>query len=212
MVSIILGIVACFVGCGGVEEGNVVTYQDSRVPEKYATNQWREIDKNSYMIADYEDVYECNNLRFGSSYFGKVSISDEQKSNGKYSLKTEVYGYGVKLPVNREIPELCILLKDITGLKENPLLDIGTNLMEYTYVSFDIYNAMDKTYYAYFSINQSAQVTLELQSGWNSFEIAYDNPKLSDFEEIKSLNFYFQRWEIAQEKQVYYIDNIRVGR
>ena len=71
---------------------------------------------------------------------------------------------------------------------------------------------MDKTYYAYFSINQSAQVTLELQSGWNSFEIAYDNPKLSDFEEIKSFNFYFQRWEIAQEKQVYYIDNIRVGR
>lgn len=211
----LLCVMCCFVGCGGVknsEEGKTVSYQEVRVPEKYTTNTWREVSQNSYMIADYEDVYECNNLRFGSSYFGKVSISDEQKTNGEYSLKTEVYGYGIKLPVNREIPELCLLLKDITELKENPLLDIGTDLTEYSYVSFDVYNAMDKTYYAYFSINHGRQVTLELKSGWNHFEISFDDYKYSDFDEIQFMSFYFQRWEIAKEKQVYYIDNVRVGR
>ncbi len=207
MIGALLCLTACFVGCG--ETKDTVSYKEAHVPPKYATNEWREISQDGYMIADYEDEYECNNLRFGSSYFGKVSVSDEQKSNGAYSLKTEVYGYGVKLPVNREIPELCLLLKDMTGLKENPLLDIGVDVADYSFVAFDVYNAMDKTYYAYFSVNHDRQVTLELQRGWNHFEIplgAYQQ------DEIKSFSFYFQRWEIAKEKQVYYIDNIRIGR
>ncbi len=40
----------------------------------------------------------------------------------------------------------------------------------------------------------------------------FENPALSDFEEIETVSLYFQRWEIAKEKQVYYIDNVRVGR
>lgn len=205
-------IMSCLVGCTGTGDGKTVSYKETHVPQKYITNEWRKISQDSYMIADYEDEYECSNLRFGSSYFGKVSVSDEQKTNGEYSLKTEVYGYGIKLPVNREIPELCLLLKDVTGLKENPLLDIGTDLTEYSYVSFEVYNAMSKTYYAYFSVNHGKQVTLELKCGWNHFEIPFDDYKYSELDEIKSMSFYFQRWEIAKEKQVYYIDNVRVGR
>lgn len=209
----LLCVMGCFVGCDtNKEEGKMTSYNETHIPEKYVTNEWRIIDEDEYMLADYEDEYECNNLKFGSSYFGKVSVSDEQKTNGSYSLKTEVYGYGIKLPANRELPELRILLKDVTGLKENPLLDIGANLMDYSYVSFDIYNAMDETYYAYFSINQGKKMTLELKQGWNSFEINFENPALSDFEEIETVSLYFQRWEIAKEKQVYYIDNVRVGR
>ena len=227
MKKIIYGILAGVIAIGGVvaaatliepEEAmkanaNRVVYGD--IDTKYKTSDWRTATDGEYLIGDFEDIFECGNMSFSSTVFGKLSIDNTLYKSGSSSLKIEVDGSGKLYADNLEFPSMRFLTVDASGKTEYSLAML-TNYSAYNTICFDMYNAQEEGFVFFFVNSESYAKPIKLQSGWNSVEISLtDNYIVSaladeDYDGVQSFGFSFDKYQKNSIKQIYYLDNFKV--
>lgn len=221
-ITILLLLVSCLFSlsaCGGANKTETETESmeiPSRFPAQYADTAWRTATDGEYMIADYEDDFEYVFLGItgDSSTFGSLKISDEQATKGSKSLKVTVYGDGKFMPADTE--NVYFRIDTSSGLSAKQ--DMRNDYTQYSCFKFDMYNAMDVDSMVGFYVNDKTwHYSFKLQPGWNSVTVPRNAPTLNqrsngdrnDFTTVARFGFIFQKYDIFQDLQTYYIDNLR---
>ena len=183
------------------------------------------VENGCYLLADFENYEQITQMKLGWT-FGKVTpITNEQDpekvTHGKQCIKAEVLG--------RE---------EMRGGKLSPFLGFKTNGIYFQKADFtdcesflvDIFSAMDyeikvdfyvndlRNEVAYSQIELPYRIEIRLQPGKNSLEIPIDEnllegrPQTGIYKNVSDFGFVFDRGELHEETQTFYIDNLRAKK
>ena len=216
VLMLILACFACLAMNGCAEKQTEPAVQQ---PEfVYREDGWRTKVPGEYLIGDYESDLECANIIMQSTRFGKLSLSEANATLNEKSLKIEVYGTGNLYMDTLEIPGIKIgTTADTADADRNKHINLETDYSDYDAVKFDMYSEMDCDTYIQFCVNDiKFNVNIRIQPGMNHIEIPTDTGLSMDIYGNKNdlslvywFMFRFQRYDVYEKVQVYYLDNLR---
>lgn len=230
----ILAILAAFAATGCASENDYEGIKPTENPliyggeidPRYETSAWRTEVAGEYLIGGYESEFEMKNFSIihPAVSFGKLSISEEQKTVGQSSLKIEFEGNGKLYPDNQEESILTIPTKDSTAEGETYRLDMLTDYTDYSKIKFDFYSGQEDScvlFYMNVAIDTHTKwrhYAFYPQQGWNSIEIPLTYENFYDTEgnhlaaNVENFGFGFGKYQLAGQVQTFYLDNFRVTK
>lgn len=226
MKKIICGALAGILAIGGIvaaatliepekatkADANRVVY--GSIDLKYKTSDWRTAAVGGeYIVGDFEDIFECGNMSFGSTVFGKLSIDDTIYTSGSNSLKIEVDGSGKLYADNQEFPRMMFNTEDDATEYSLAML---TDYSEYSTIQFDMYNAQTENCYVFFFINEQQYAKpIKLTNGWNHVSVAMTDSYITEAlanndNKVQAFGFAFDKYQKNSAIQTYYLDNFKI--
>lgn len=132
-------------------------------------------------------------MLWGSTNFGKLSLTDEYAVLGKNSLKIEIRGDGKSRSPDMERPGFTIVGKG--------------DYRKYTHINFDIYNMSECERPLEFFVNsREFSVQRTLRPGINHVSILFTECN-ADLKNIRFFGLIFEKYETAKSVQTYYMNN-----
>lgn len=200
-ISMIFTLSAC--NGSGANEGGLPLDDPNAKGNPYTLSGVNVFDDGCYILLDFETYWEVVQPVWGRS-FGKVTmITDEEYvTRGKQCVKLEILGE-----------------EQWVGYGVRPLLYLETNnqyfqksdFSDCDYFAFDIYNALDVVNtIPSFSIGGLTYNDIELKPGWNYVKL--DITEEMDMTVCDSIWIQFNRGEMFEETQVFYLDNFRAHK
>lgn len=207
-VCLFLSFSAC--KAGGNETHNGYTGEKIEVkPNPYTLSGTNVFEDGCYMLMDFETYWEVVQPVWGRS-FGKVTmITDpEYVTHGKQSVKLEILG--TEYWVGRNVQPLLYLETYNQYFQKKDFSDCD-------YFAFDIYNALDVDNWMRWSMEGSSGgvvADITLHPGWNHVKIDLESEQYAgtDLSDVDSFWVFFNRGEVFEETQVFYLDNVRAHK
>lgn len=132
-------------------------------------------------------------MLWGSTNFGRLSLTDECSALGKDSLKIEIRGDGKSRSPELERPGFTVSGKG--------------DYTKYTHINFDIYNASDCERPLEFFVNsREFSVSRTLVPGENHISIFLSDCN-ADLKRVRFFGLIFEKYETAKSVQVYYMNH-----
>lgn len=132
-------------------------------------------------------------MLWGSTNFGRLSLTDECSALGKDSLKIEIRGDGKSRSPELERPGFTVSGKG--------------DYTKYTHINFDIYNASDCERPLEFFVNsREFSVSRTLVPGENHISILLSDCN-ADLKRVRFFGLIFEKYETAKSVQVYYMNH-----
>ena len=216
--AIICALILACLALNGCAEPETETQSPEQPEFVYREEGWRTKVPGEYLIGDYESDLECANIVLQSTRFGKLSLSETNASLNDRSLKIEVYGTGNLYMDTLEIPAFKIgTTADTADAERNKHINLETDYSEYDAVKFDLFSEMDCDTYIQFCVNDIRfNVNIRIEPGLNRIEIPLDSGlsadiygNQNDLSLVYWFMFRFQRYEVYNQVQTYYLDNLR---
>ena len=201
-----------FVGCSSsISKGENVKSIDEFLaitkPDPYRLTGSNIFEDGFYILADFETYGEVIQPLYGNS-FGKVKmITDSQYvKRGKQPVRLEIAG--TEFETGTTNPYI--------GFYTNSRYFQKSDFSDCDYLEIDIFNAQDEDATIMFSTYHfvpnypDKQLTIVLQPGWN--DVIIDASKIWQIEKVEEFMFVFDRGELHEERQVFYMDNFRAHK
>lgn len=225
-----LGIILSSTACGGKKQeeakqrSNVIE-TDEKTKEQY------------YLMADFENYFECTQVKYEATFGTVTEVSAEEKKDmvtyGKQSAKLEIQGtstqWGSRWPQLRISTstgffDLTEDFSNMTRLTFDIYNDMDYEVTVRFAVDDRIGSKRANYHFSYLQIdenrwdNVTTKITL-LPNQWNHVEIPVEQIRVyKDYimtygqealNEVGAFVLIFDRGEVHETKQVYYIDNVR---
>lgn len=204
--TIVILIAVLFMSLGGPHKS--INYAQNLIVDYVSVTDL--FENGCYYLGDFESRRQCLQIFQGSSAFGKISENNDLRfvTHGNQSLKIEILGAGETNPITLEQPYLRIS----TYLEYFEKIDFS----DCKKFMFDIYSCDENDAYLRFGVNsRSSSVLIKLKHGWNNIELQSDDIRLLKDNSLTNINgfyFYFDRGELHNYKQIFYLDNFRAQK
>ena len=230
---LLVSLMLCFAGCQNRQSqtaGNQETNPNAVRQEKHRSNVMEsdeEIGKDYYLIGDFEDYFECSQVKYTGGKMAQIKKSENPDlvTYGEQSLQ-------VIVPAG----ESDVSLRMAT---DTAFFNATTDFSNLSKISFDVYNDQDESRSVRFYLNRfmrtstqdgtwnyawediwhddnqySTSFRFDLNpNGWTHIEITaqeFANKLQPDLSQVDGFYVEFEDGRLYDTDQIYYLDNVRV--
>lgn len=224
-------------GCGTKKTNSDVPKKEEQRKNVKETDS--ETGEEYYLLADFENYYECSQVNYIATFGTVTEVGKEEKDMvpyGEQSVKMEILGTESSWRMRRPTMRIST---------NNGFFDATADFSDMSKLTFDIYNAQDYEasirFYIDTDISQGHQMIWSIfvnsdygynivniidlkPNSWNHIEIPAESIRIVNYDangkpyfvygeealkEVGGFNIEFDRGEVHEEQEVFYFDNVR---